>query len=95
VSTPIERQNFEGLPLDINTVGRVYIKELTGDSSYFAEEIAARREPPGRWTSYNSFLADMNQSRIEAKREITEDFKESLKKVREAARNGVIRFGDS
>ena len=95
-SVPIPKPNFSDLPIDLNTVGRVYIKEITNVSPHFAREIADRRtqNEPSRWRSISHFISDMNKKRKEEEQEITDEFKVSMQKARVAFNNKRFSFGD-
>jgi hypothetical protein len=93
-STPVPKPDFEGLPVDLNTVGRLYIERMTGVSKYFAQEIAALAAP-GRWSSYAAFRKDLvDQRKAEQRPTDTDEFLQSLAQVKAAEVANKIRFGD-
>ena len=92
--TPVPKPDLEGLPVDLNTVGRLYIERTTGVSKYFAQEIAALAAP-GRWSSYTAFKKDIIDQRKAGQRPTdTDEFLQSLAQVKAAEVANKIRFGD-
>jgi hypothetical protein len=94
--TSVPAPNFKGLPVDLNTVGRVYIERVTRVSSHFAREIADRRDQnaPDVWGGLREFVADMKEKRKEENREVTEEFLEALETVKKSHAAKLFRFGD-
>lgn len=91
--TDVQPPDFEGLPIDLNTVGRLYVQRVTGVSQYFAEEIAAITKP-GKWKSFSDFEKDMRKQRKAANLAITKEFEAALETVKKAEERGRLRFGD-
>jgi hypothetical protein len=94
VTVPNPQGEFEGQPIDLNTVGRVYIAEAAGVTPYFARQIAQRRDERGGWTDITDFVDDMEQNRQKGNVELTSEFRDGLKTVARAVRQKQIRFGD-
>lgn len=87
-SDNIPAPNFEGGPVDLNTVGRVYIERLCGVSEGFARKVTERQ---GKWKSYQGFVRGMITAEP---RPVSAEFEASLLKVQVAVEANVVNFGE-
>jgi hypothetical protein len=98
VVTGMSPPDFEGLPLDINTIRREYLTEATGVTPRFAlDYILPELDKHGKFENLYQFEARMAALRQELGREegsasSQAAFDENVRKVGRAERAGKIRF---